>query len=145
MRMSKRFPSLFLMLMVAIVSSAALAPASSAQVAVGISVHIGPPALPVYAQPPCPADGYLWTPGYWAYGPVGYYWVPGVWVAPPRVGVLWTPGYWGFAGGPLWVACRLLGTARRLLRWHQLRLRLRWRRILWAECGLAASSAITPQ
>lgn len=99
MRMSKRFPSLFLMLMVAIVSSAALAPASSAQVAVGISVHIGPPALPVYTQPPCPGDGYLWTPGYWAYGPVGYYWVPGVWVLPPRVGVLWTPGYWGFGGG----------------------------------------------
>src|ERR1700693_832915 len=75
-----------------------LVPAASfAQVAV--SVRIGPPALPVYAQPPCPGDGYLWTPGYWAYGPVGYYWVPGVWVAPPRVGVLWTPGYWGFGGG----------------------------------------------
>src|SRR5579863_3551129 len=71
--------------------------ASFAQIAV--SIRIGPPALPVYAQPPCPADGYLWTPGYWAYGPVGYYWVPGVWVMPPRVGVLWTPGYWGFAGG----------------------------------------------
>ncbi|MGD0957067.1 MAG: hypothetical protein ABR953_09580 [Candidatus Acidiferrales bacterium] len=71
--------------------------AASAQVA--ISVHIGPPALPVYAQPPCPTEGYLWTPGYWAYGPAGYYWVPGVWVAPPRPGVLWTPGYWGFVGG----------------------------------------------
>jgi hypothetical protein len=75
-----------------------LAPASShAQVAVAI--RIGPPALPVYTQPPCPVEGYLWTPGYWAYGPAGYYWVPGVWMAPPRVGVLWTPGYWGFAGG----------------------------------------------
>jgi hypothetical protein len=75
-----------------------LVPASSfAQVAV--SVRIGPPALPVYTQPPCPEDGYIWTPGYWAYGEPGYYWVPGVWVAPPRVGVLWTPGYWGFAGG----------------------------------------------
>jgi hypothetical protein len=72
---------------------------SSAQFAVGVSVHIGPPALPVYTQPPCPTEGYLWTPGYWAYGPDGYYWVPGVWVAPPRVGLLWTPGYWGFAGG----------------------------------------------
>ncbi|HEV2500555.1 MAG TPA: hypothetical protein VGY31_13340 [Terriglobia bacterium] len=64
-----------------------------------ISVHIGPPALPVYVQPPCPTPGYLWTPGYWSYGPMGYYWVPGVWVQPPAVGVLWTPGYWGFAGG----------------------------------------------
>jgi hypothetical protein len=72
---------------------------SSAQVAVGLSVHIGPPALPVYVQPPCPEPGYLWTPGYWAYGPDGYYWVPGAWVAPPAVGLLWTPGYWGFVGG----------------------------------------------
>ena len=64
-----------------------------------VSVNIAPPVLPVYEQPPCPGDGYLWTPGYWAYGPVGYYWVPGVWVQPPHVGVLWTPGYWGFGGG----------------------------------------------
>jgi hypothetical protein len=75
-----------------------LAPAASfAQVAV--SIRVGPPALPVYTQPVIPGDGYLWTPGYWAYGPVGYYWVPGVWVMPPRVGVLWTPGYWGLGGG----------------------------------------------
>ena len=73
--------------------------ASFAQVAIGVAIRIGPPALPVYAQPPCPVEGYMWTPGYWAYGPEGYYWVPGVWVAPPRVGVFWTPGYWGFAGG----------------------------------------------
>lgn len=66
---------------------------------VGISVHTAPPPLPVYTQPPCPADGYIWTPGYWAYGPNGYYWVPGVWVRPPRVGFLWTPAYWGFEGG----------------------------------------------
>ncbi len=78
---------------------AGAAPSASAQIAVGISVHVGPPALPVYVQPPCPTEGYLWTPGYWAYGAAGYYWVPGVWVAPPRVGLLWTPGYWGYAGG----------------------------------------------
>ena len=70
-----------------------------AQIAVGISVHIGPPALPVYAQPICPGVGYMWTPGYWAYGPDGYYWVPGTWVMAPRVGLLWTPGYWGWFGG----------------------------------------------
>jgi hypothetical protein len=73
--------------------------AMQAQVSVGVSVRVGPPALPVYEQPPCPAEGYLWTPGYWAYGDEGYYWVPGVWVAPPRVGVLWTPGYWGWNDG----------------------------------------------
>lgn len=66
---------------------------------VGISITIAPPPLPVYAQPPCPVDGYLWTPGYWAWGTAGYYWVPGVWVAPPAIGLLWTPGYWGFVGG----------------------------------------------
>jgi hypothetical protein len=74
---------------------------SHAQVSigVGISVHIGPPPLRVYAQPICPGPGYLWTPGYWAYGDAGYYWVPGVWVVAPHPGLLWTPGYWGFAGG----------------------------------------------
>ncbi|MGB2624015.1 MAG: YXWGXW repeat-containing protein [Candidatus Acidiferrum sp.] len=78
---------------------------SSAQISVGIAVHIGPPALPVYDQPLCPAPGYLWTPGYWAYGPDGYYWVPGTWVEPPAVGVLWTPGYWGWGdGGYFWHA-----------------------------------------
>src|SRR5579872_349212 len=74
----------------------ALSAASFAQI--GISITIGPPALPVYAQPPCPAPGYAWTPGYWAYGPAGYYWVPGTWVVAP-VGLLWTPGYWGWGGG----------------------------------------------
>lgn len=63
-----------------------------------ISVNIAPPMLPVYSQPLCPGDGYIWTPGYWAYGPDGYYWVPGVWVQPPMVGYLWTPGYWGWSG-----------------------------------------------
>ena len=58
-----------------------------------------PPPLPVYEQPPLPEPGYLWTPGYWNYGPAGYYWIPGTWVMPPRVGVLWTPGYWGFVSG----------------------------------------------
>jgi YXWGXW repeat-containing protein len=72
---------------------------SSAQISVGVAVHIGPPALPVYEQPICPGAGYLWTPGYWAYGDDGYYWVPGTWVMAPTVGFLWTPGYWGWGGG----------------------------------------------
>ena len=38
-----------------------------------------PPPLPEYAQPECPGDGYLWTPGYWSYSPQGYFWVPGAW------------------------------------------------------------------
>src|ERR1700739_2024023 len=72
---------------------------SYAEVAVGISVQFGPPALPVYAQPICPGPGYIWTPGYWAWSDDdGYYWVPGTWVVAP-VGLLWTPGYWGWGGG----------------------------------------------
>jgi WXXGXW repeat (2 copies) len=64
----------------------------------GIRVSIGPPMLPVYEQPLCPGDGYLWTPGYWAYNESvsDYYWVPGTWVQAPEVGFLWTPGYWGW-------------------------------------------------
>jgi len=75
--------------------------AASAGVAIGVSVSVGfaPPALPVYVQPPCPAAGFLWVPGYWAWAPTGYYWVPGTWVRPPVVGYLWTPGYWGWASG----------------------------------------------
>jgi hypothetical protein len=70
-----------------------------AQIGVGISVNFGPPALPLYEQPVCPNDGYLWTPGYWAYGDDdGYYWVPGTWVEAPQIGFLWTPGYWGWGG-----------------------------------------------
>jgi hypothetical protein len=66
---------------------------------VEVQAREAPPPLPDYEQPPCPEDGYLWTPGYWGWTNGGYYWVPGTWVQPPRVGVLWTPGYWGFAGG----------------------------------------------
>src|SRR5271157_5673039 len=62
---------------------------------VRISVEFGPPALPVYEQPICPGDGYIWTPGYWAWSD-DYYWVPGTWVMPPEPGFLWTPGYWGW-------------------------------------------------
>ena len=76
----------------------AMSAASFAQVGIGISVNFGPPALPVYEQPLCPAEGYIWTPGYWAYGPDGYYWVPGTWVLAPQPGFLWTPGWWGWGG-----------------------------------------------
>ena len=83
----------FLLALVALITSTA----SFAQV--GISVSFGPPALPVYEQPLCPGEDYLWTPGYWAYDDDdGYYWVPGTWVEAPQVGVLWTPGYWGWGG-----------------------------------------------
>jgi hypothetical protein len=72
---------------------------ASAQVVIGVSIQIAPPLLPIYVQPPMPDVGYMWTPGYWAYGNVGYYWVPGTWIQPPVVGVLWTPPYWGWNNG----------------------------------------------
>jgi WXXGXW repeat (2 copies) len=79
---------------------------SHAYFSIGVTVGFAPPALPVYEQPPCPGEGYLWTPGYWAYDEVeGYYWVPGSWVLPPRPGLLWTPGYWAWGpGGYAWNA-----------------------------------------
>jgi len=90
-----------IMLGVALAVSVATIPVAQAHagIEIGISVGIAPPALPVYVQPPLPAPGYMWTPGYWGYGDAGYYWIPGVWVQPPSAGLLWTPGYWGFAGG----------------------------------------------
>jgi hypothetical protein len=76
----------------------AVAPAT-AHAAVFLSVGIAPPPIPIYAQPIAPGYGYIWTPGYWAYGPDGYYWVDGAWVYPPYVDALWTPGYWGWGSG----------------------------------------------
>ncbi|MGA2096955.1 MAG: hypothetical protein ABSH39_11695 [Candidatus Acidiferrum sp.] len=73
----------------------AFSAASFAQVR--ISVTIAPPELPVYEQPICPGDGYIWTPGYWAWDD-DYYWVPGTWVEAPEVGFFWTPAYWGWEG-----------------------------------------------
>jgi hypothetical protein len=74
--------------------------ASFAQIGVGIAVNFAPPPLPVYEQPLCPGEGYIWTPGYWAYGDDfdDYYWVPGTWVLAPEIGFLWTPAYWGWGG-----------------------------------------------
>ncbi len=74
-------------------------PSAEAQVPVGVSVPIPPPELPIYEQPPIPAPGYMWVPGYWAWGPDGYYWVPGTWMVPPAPGLLWTPAYWTWLDG----------------------------------------------
>jgi hypothetical protein len=73
--------------------------AAFAQFDIGVSVALAPPPLPVYTQPPLPALGYIWVPGYWAYADSDYFWVPGTWVEPPQVGYLWTPGYWAWANG----------------------------------------------
>jgi len=82
-----------------ILASPLLLDHAKAQPVIGISITIAPPLLPVYVQPPMPEMGYVWTPGYWAYGAVGYYWIPGAWIQPPEVGYLWTPPYWGWNNG----------------------------------------------
>jgi hypothetical protein len=99
MRMKRSVRGLVLGILMLTVSLLSLSMASYAEIGIGISVRVGPPALPVYAQPICPGPGYFWTPGYWAWSDDdGYYWVPGTWVIAP-VGMLWTPGYWAFSGG----------------------------------------------
>lgn len=71
--------------------------ASNAQVAIGVSINVAPPPIPVYEQPAIPAEGVIWVPGYWAWQDGDYYWVPGTWVEPPEVGFLWTPGWWAWS------------------------------------------------
>src|SRR4029077_9726783 len=66
---------------------------------VAVSSIVEPPGLPLEDQPASPGDGYIWTPGSWAWGANDYAWVPGTWVLAPQVGFLWTPGYWGWADG----------------------------------------------
>lgn len=88
----------FLFLLLALGAGLTLRPAA-AQMAVRITAPVPPPELPVYEQPAIPAPGYIWVPGYWAWGPDGYYWVPGTWVLPPAPGLLWTPAYWAWADG----------------------------------------------
>ena len=75
-----------------------LSAASSAQAQVNITITsvLAPPPLPFYVQTPCPAPGYLWAPGYWAWDGFDYYWVSAAWVLPPAAGLLWTPGYWSW-------------------------------------------------
>src|SRR6187402_1184519 len=72
-----------------------------AEAQVAISATVAPPPIPDYEQPYAPGDGYIWTPGYWAWDNAAgdYYWVEGAWVLPPYSGALWTPGYWGPYGG----------------------------------------------
>ena len=78
----------------------AMAVPTDAQVAIGVSVNFAPPDLPIYEQPPCPGDDYIWTPGFWAWDDDydDYYWVPGTWVLAPGPGLFWTPGYWAWGG-----------------------------------------------
>lgn len=89
-----------------IIAATAIAITPLLHAEISLSINIAPPALPIYAQPPIPGEGYLWTPGYWSWNAYDndYYWIPGTWVAAPFMGALWTPGYWdaGYSGGYFW-------------------------------------------
>lgn len=95
--MTTRHPFRSLLIALSLAATPLAVPAQA--LSVGISIRVAPPALPVYVQPALPGPGYIWAPGYWAWGPEGYYWVPGTWVLAPRPGLLWTPGYWGWSEG----------------------------------------------
>src|ERR1700733_3029626 len=90
------------------VSLLCLVPAAlPAQIGIGIaiSVHTPPPVLPVYEQPPCPVEGYLWTPGYWGFNNGAYGWNEGYWG--PQVGFYGGVNYgFGYGGvgffGGMW-------------------------------------------
>src|ERR1700728_4072015 len=82
-----RMKRIFHTILVGLFALALIEPVSAQ---LSVTVSFGPPALPIYDQPICPADGYMWVPGYWAYDPDdGYYWVPGTWVEAPEPGFLW--------------------------------------------------------
>src|SRR5207245_4895566 len=70
-----------------------LSASSYAQVSIGISVGYPPPPLPVYEQPICPEEGYIWTPGSWAWVGDDYFWVFGSWVLAPQPVVFCTTAY----------------------------------------------------
>src|SRR5437660_12846143 len=89
-----RIPASIRLILFALVMVVLIGGASFPQI--GIAESFGPPALPVYEQPLCPAEGYICVPGYSAYDydHGAYYLVPGTWVHAPEVGYVWTPRYW---------------------------------------------------
>jgi hypothetical protein len=99
--MTRIFSSIIAVTIASLLFAGLMPAKADAQLSVGVGISVGsaPPPIPYYAQPPVPGPGYIWQPGYWAWGPYGYYWVPGTWVAAPSIGLYWTPGYWAFVGG----------------------------------------------
>jgi hypothetical protein len=57
-----------------------------------------PPPPPIEAIPACPGPGYVWTGGYWDWGPRGWLWIGGRWGVGVDIGPI---GVW-FGGGHFW-------------------------------------------
>src|SRR3569833_4741030 len=92
----KKIIRALIFLMVAIAATPKMYAQVDVGVGVGVDISTPPPELPEYDQPECPGDGYIWTPGYWAYGDDGYFWVPGVWVEAPEENYYCFLAFWGF-------------------------------------------------
>lgn len=103
MKAQSLWPAILAIPALPLLGGCAADPAVHTSVSASVAIREAPPLIPFHEQPPCPAEGYVWVPGYWSYATVGYYWVPGVWVLPPQVGLLWTPGYWSFVTGGSYV------------------------------------------
>src|ERR1700677_87248 len=73
----------------------AIPAASSAQII--LSIGFAPSPLPVYEQPACPSEGYIWTPGYWGWSDNAFVFNEGYWGA--QVGFYGGIDYgYGYAG-----------------------------------------------
>ena len=76
----------------------------AANVSLGFSVAVPPPAPVVEPAPPPSAPSTVWTPGYWSWDGVKYVWVPGQYVVAPFPDAVWIGGRWVHRGpGWMWV------------------------------------------
>jgi WXXGXW repeat (2 copies) len=70
---------------------------SRAHAGARVFLQIGPPAPLAVVAPVAPAPyGYVWQPGYYAWGGAAYRWVPGVWSRPPFSRAAWVAPRWGY-------------------------------------------------
>lgn len=60
-----------------------------------------PPPVQTEFQPPAPAPGATWAPGYWYWSGNQYVWVEGTWVTPPQPGLVFVSPRW-VRHGPSW-------------------------------------------
>ena len=103
--------------------------ASFSQIGVGISVSLAPPPLPIYEQPPIPGPGYIWTPGYWAWGSLRILLGTRHLGAPARGRRAVDARLLGLGRRWVYLSRRLLGPDSRFLRRNQLRFWLHRRRL----------------
>ena len=84
------------------------------------SADTAPPPPASEEQPPSPATGDVWVPGYWWWSvplkryawvsgawrdpPPEQVWTPGLWTSAPSGRFVWIPGFWGAPGTPAPVA-----------------------------------------